>query len=112
MSKLADALAKSQNRPVVRNGIGVAGATFLLLLAFKLGGWSTIPLSWFWVFFPLWGPLAIFLGLILAVYILAVVFALLIGAIKSLVTLYRARRFVKALDEAIKKNKETTEQKK
>ena len=56
-------------------GIGLSGALFLLFLGLKLTGYITW--SWWWVTAPLWGGLAIVLALIL----IGVIIALLLGKI-------------------------------
>ena len=45
-------------------GIGLAGATFLVFLVLKLTG--HIGWSWWWVTAPLWGSVALFVAIMLA----------------------------------------------
>jgi hypothetical protein len=56
-------------------GIGICGATFIVFLILKLLG--KITWSWWWVTAPLWIPLAIFLGVLLIVGIIALIVAIL-----------------------------------
>lgn len=58
---------------------GFFGLLFLLFLGLKLGG--VITWSWWWVSAPLWMPFAIFIGILL----LALVIALIVYTIKTLV---------------------------
>ena len=50
-------------------GIGMSGVLFTVFLMLKLTG--VIAWSWWWITAPLWVPLAIVLGIILAVFILS-----------------------------------------
>jgi hypothetical protein len=52
-------------------GIGLLGATFLVFLTLKLLG--KISWSWWWVTAPLWGGLALFLGVLLTLALVALV---------------------------------------
>lgn len=55
------------------SGIGVMGATFIVLLVLKLLG--KIAWSWWWVTAPLWGGLGLVIGVLLLVGLGALVFA-------------------------------------
>jgi hypothetical protein len=47
-------------------GVGILGFVFLIFLALKLGGWGIVATwSWWWVFSPLWIPIAILLFFLL-----------------------------------------------
>ena len=65
-------MAKSNSVAASSGGIGLGGALFILFLALKLTG--HITWSWWWVFAPLWIPVAIVLIIILLVF-LGLVFA-------------------------------------
>lgn len=42
------------------NGIGFSTILFLIFLTLKLGGWGVVATwSWWWVFSPIWIPIAI-----------------------------------------------------
>lgn len=43
-------------------GIGLMGVLFIVFLVLKLT--HTINWSWWWVTIPLWGPVALFLGVL------------------------------------------------
>lgn len=62
-------------------GIGLGGALFITFLVLKLTG--VIAWSWWWVTAPLWGGLAVFVGLFVAfaaiVVVLKVLAALCLG---------------------------------
>ena len=61
-------------------GIGLTGLLFVLFLGLKLG--HVIDWSWWWVFAPLWMPLA----LVLVIYVFALLFVALVwgvGAIRD-----------------------------
>ena len=47
------------------SGIGIGFILFLVFLVLKLTG--TIGWSWWWVFCPLWAPIALFVAFFLAV---------------------------------------------
>ena len=53
-------------------GIGFGGALFLLLLGLKLG--HVINWSWWWVFAPFWGPVAILIAVVFVVGLIAIIF--------------------------------------
>jgi len=41
-------------------GIGIGTILFLIFLTLKLGGWGVVATwSWWWVFSPIWIPVAI-----------------------------------------------------
>jgi hypothetical protein len=63
-------------------GIGLPGATFLVLLTLKLLGKITI--TWFWVFAPLWLPVAAFFAILLVFGIGCAIVALAFMAIAAL----------------------------
>ena len=52
-------------------GIGFAGAMFLLFLGLKLCG--VIAWSWWWVFAPLWVPVALTVAVLVALLVIALV---------------------------------------
>jgi len=42
------------------NGLGLGTILFLIFLTLKLGGWGVVATwSWWWVFSPIWIPVAI-----------------------------------------------------
>lgn len=47
------------------SGIGLGGLLFVAFLVLKLCG--VISWSWWWVFAPLWIPIALFLGFVIVV---------------------------------------------
>lgn len=47
------------NKVIVNSGIGFPGLLFVVLLVCKLFGAN---ITWFWVFAPLWIPLALVVG--------------------------------------------------
>lgn len=55
MNKQAD------NTVIVRAGLGLGDAVFIVFLVLKLLG--KITWSWWWVTAPLWGPIALFVGI-------------------------------------------------
>jgi hypothetical protein len=56
------------------NGLGFGTVLFLIFLTLKLGGWGVVATwSWWWIFSPLWIPLAliaffIIIGIIVTFY--------------------------------------------
>jgi len=54
-------------------GVSFAGLLFLLFLGLKLT--NQIDWSWWWVTAPLWGPIALVLGIALVVIIIAILIA-------------------------------------
>jgi len=54
-------------------GIGLGGLLFVAFLVLKLCG--VISWSWWWVFAPLWLPIAIFLGIIIVVAVIGGIIA-------------------------------------
>lgn len=60
-------MANGQTKVVVaQRGIGFCGVLFIILLLLKVGVVETVVMSWSWIWItaPLWGPLAIFCGVI------------------------------------------------
>lgn len=49
------------NKVIVNGGVGFPGLLFIVLLVCKLFGAN---ITWFWVFAPLWIPLALVMGII------------------------------------------------
>lgn len=49
------------NKVIVNGGVGFPGLLFIVLLVCKLFGAN---ITWFWVFSPLWIPLALVMGII------------------------------------------------
>lgn len=49
------------NKVIVNGGVGFPGLLFIVLLVCKLFGTN---ITWFWVFSPLWIPLALVMGII------------------------------------------------
>ena len=50
--------------------IGLGTIIFLIFLTLKLGGWGVVATwSWLWIFSPLWIPLAIYLIVIIILFI-------------------------------------------
>lgn len=58
-------------------GVGLGGLMFLLFLGLKLG--HVIDWSWWWVTAPLWIPIALAMGILMIVAIIAVFAFLLTG---------------------------------
>ena len=53
------------------NGIELGTILFLIFLTLKLGGWGVVATwSWWWIFSPIWIPIA----LILVIVLIAVIF--------------------------------------
>lgn len=52
---------KADNTVIVRAGLGLGDAVFIVFLILKLLG--KITWSWWWVTAPLWGPIALFVGI-------------------------------------------------
>lgn len=50
---------------------GLMSLLFVLFLALKLT--HVIAWSWWWIFAPMWGPLAIFIAIMIIVFIVAVI---------------------------------------
>jgi hypothetical protein len=56
------------------SGLGFGTVLFLIFLTLKLGGWGVVATwSWWWIFSPLWIPLAliaffIIIGIIVTFY--------------------------------------------
>jgi hypothetical protein len=56
------------------SGLGFGTVLFLIFLTLKLGGWGVVSTwSWWWIFSPLWIPLAliaffIIIGIIVTFY--------------------------------------------
>ena len=52
-------MIKKEYEKKVGSGIGLGGFIFLIFLTLKLGGWGVVATwSWWWVFSPLWIPIA------------------------------------------------------
>jgi len=51
-----------------RGGIGFCGLLFIVLLLLKVGVVETVVMGWSWwvITSPLWGPLALILGILIA----------------------------------------------
>ena len=56
---------------IVYNGISFTGLLFIVLLILKATGYITW--SWWWVTAPLWGPVALGIGILLLWLIIALV---------------------------------------
>ena len=56
-------------------GIGLGGLLFIVFLVLKLGVGNTSVMgwSWWWVCSPLWIPVVLFFGIIIIVFILAII---------------------------------------
>lgn len=55
------------NKVVVNGGVGFPGLLFIVLLVCKLFGTN---ITWFWVFAPLWIPLAlVIVSIIIAIFV-------------------------------------------
>lgn len=52
---------KADNAVIVKTGLGLGDAVFIVFLVLKLLG--KITWSWWWVTAPLWGPIALFVGI-------------------------------------------------
>jgi hypothetical protein len=59
----------SNNKVVVQGGVGFPGLLFIVLLVCKLFGAN---ITWFWVFAPLWIPLALVTGSFLVSILIAI----------------------------------------
>lgn len=59
----------SNNKVVVQGGVGFPGLLFIVLLVCKLFG---VNITWFWVFAPLWIPLALVAGFFLVSILIAI----------------------------------------
>lgn len=61
-------MADGQTRVIVtKQGIGFCGLLFIVLLLLKVGVVETVAMgwSWIWITAPLWGPVAIIVGILL-----------------------------------------------
>lgn len=57
------------DREVVYNGPGVLGILGVVFIVLKLTGY--IDWSWWWVTAPFWGPIALLIGIIVLVLLIA-----------------------------------------
>jgi len=58
-----------------KSGLGIGTILFLIFLTLKLGGWGVVATwSWWWVFSPLWIPIAIILLIIIFAGIISLIF--------------------------------------
>jgi hypothetical protein len=58
-----------------KSGLGIGTILFLIFLTLKLGGWGIVATwSWWWVFSPLWIPIAIILLIIIFAGIISLIF--------------------------------------
>ena len=74
----------NQNRITATISLEAMGfIVFIIFLILKLVGVTTM--SWFWVFFPLWIPIAFSLALVVVILIVAAIYAV----IKTLVEKHR-----------------------
>lgn len=71
------------NNSNTNNGIGFFGVLFLVFLVLKLGVGKTVVMgwSWWWVTAPLWGGLALFISVVVIVFLVALIIEVL-GKIK------------------------------
>ena len=62
-------MASDQKIVVTRQGIGFCGLLFIVLLLLKVGVVETAVLgwSWIWITAPLWGPIALFISIMLLI---------------------------------------------
>lgn len=58
------------NTTTQRGGIGFCGMLTILFIGLKLG--NIIDWSWWWVLAPMWLPLTVVVGIMLAVYGVAI----------------------------------------
>ena len=58
----------SNNKIVVQGGVGFPGLLFIVLLVCKLFG---AYITWFWVFAPVWIPLALIAGFFIVSILIA-----------------------------------------
>lgn len=58
------------NTATQRGGIGFCGMLTILFIGLKLG--NIIDWSWWWVLAPMWLPLTVVVGIMLAVYGVAI----------------------------------------
>lgn len=61
----------------VGSGVGLGGLLFVAFLVLKLC--DVISWSWWWVFAPLWLPIAIFLAIIIVVAVIVGIIAVCSG---------------------------------
>jgi len=58
-----------------KSGLGIGSILFLIFLTLKLGGWGIVATwSWWWIFSPLWIPIAIILLIIIFAGIISLIF--------------------------------------
>lgn len=62
----------STTRPAASGGIGFCGLLTIVFLTLKLTGF--ISWSWLWVLAPIWIPIALVLGIVGAIALVAAVF--------------------------------------
>jgi hypothetical protein len=53
------------------SGIGLGTLIFLIFLTLKLGGWGIVATwSWWWIFSPLWIPIALLLIILFIIFLI------------------------------------------
>jgi hypothetical protein len=58
-----------------KSGLGIGTILFLIFLTLKLGGWGVVATwSWWWIFSPIWIPIAIILLIIIFAGIISLIF--------------------------------------
>ena len=68
-------MSKKEYDKKVSSGISLSTLIFLIFLTLKLGGWGVVATwSWWWVFSPLWIPIAIILLIIIFAGIISLIF--------------------------------------
>jgi hypothetical protein len=54
------------------SGIGLGTLIFLIFLTLKLGGWGIVATwSWWWIFSPLWIPIAVILLVLVIAFLIS-----------------------------------------
>lgn len=81
----------------VSSGVGMFGVVFLVLLTLKVVGVAPVGAwSWWWVTAPLWAPVGVAFGVVIALFGGALLLALAAAPFKAL----ERRRAMRAVVEA------------
>ena len=55
-------------KPVINVGFPISSLLGAAFIVMKLGGWGSVAnWSWWWVTAPFWGPVALFIGLMILI---------------------------------------------
>ena len=87
-------------------GIGACGLAFVAMLIIKLLDYAPEYLTWFWVFAPLWMPLALVLGVIVSGFLIWGFYNAIYVGIRGLYRTYTSKRKLRELVNATTPNDE------